>query len=125
MAGIKRLPIYRQHATIGLLKHSAFPPAVMKIYDEKWKQSLADAFITFSALTNSTVSVQLEVDELTLWKITLSCSEGDCNVTLKFNKVEMKIVSSKATYDGLKMKLLDFSELKFDKGIFSVICYVH
>ena len=108
LARIKRLPTYRQHATIGLLKNSAFPPAVIKSYNEKWKQSLADDFITCSALTNSTVSVQLEEDELTLWKITLSCSDGNCNVILKFTKVEMKIVSSKAMFDGLKMKLHDF-----------------
>ena len=125
MANLRRLPSYRQHATVGLLKNSDFPQAIMKNYHEDWKQKLANEFITCAALLNSKVSVMLESDELTLWELKFNCSEGGCNVGLRFSKSEMKIVSSKAFSNGLKNKLSDFSRLKFDMESFSVFSYVH
>ena len=125
LAKLKRSVKYKQHSTIGLLRNTDFPEAVVRNYKEEWLECLSNQFITVQILTGRNISVRLPAeDEVTLWEVIFQCSHGTCKVFIKFTKCELKIVNTDSSARELKSKLKEFSKVRFETDI-SILVYVH
>ena len=124
LTNIKRLPNYKQHITMGLLKGSDFPEVVLSKQQEDWQDNLGSEFMTCSILTRPEVGIRLLSNDVTCWEVMFSCSEGVCKVVLQFTKTAMKISGGEAQSSNLKSKIEAFSRVKFEMDD-SIFAYIH
>ena len=125
LAKLKRSVKYKQHSTIGLLRNTDFPEAVVRNYKEEWLECLSNQFITVQILTGRNISVRLPAeDEVTLWEVIFQCSHGTCKVFIKFTKCELKIVNTDSSSRELKSNWKNFPKLNLRRTYPSLFMFM-